>query len=110
VKLYLIRKGYWDGIASIAKVLVNVFNIAVTYAIIKGPDIITIDPAAWQKINLGLSTSAEGFSQTLNTVLTVILWLSIVGMVIESIKRIYDSFIKGSHVDIELDPEELDKL
>ncbi|MEA3327363.1 MAG: permease prefix domain 1-containing protein [Chloroflexota bacterium] len=107
LNLYLIRKGYWDKVAAIAKVFINVFKIAVTYAILKGPAIITISPSAWQTLNSGLQTTAQGLSQTLNTILKVLLGLHIFGKVVESIKRIYDTFIKGRHVNFDIESESL---
>jgi len=103
LNLYLIRKGYWDKVATIAKVIINVFTIAVTYAILKGPAIITISPTAWQTLNFGLQPSAQGLNQTLNTILDVLMGLSIFGKVVETIKRIYDTFIKGQQVSIDIE-------
>jgi len=101
--MYLINKGYWDNVATIAKLVINAFRIALTYAIIKGPAIISINAAELQTLNFGLQTSAEGLSQTLNTILKVLLGLSIFGVVVESIKRIYDTFIKGQNVSIDFE-------
>jgi len=105
LNLYLIRKGCWDKVAAITKVLINAFKIAVTYAILKGPAIITISPTAWQTLNFSLQTSAQGLSQTLNKILDVLMGLSIFGLVVESIKRIYDTFIKGQPVSIDIESE-----
>ena len=102
LNLYLIRTGYWDKVATVAKVIINVFTIAVTYAILKGPGIITISPTAWETLNFGLQTSAQGLSQTLNIILDVLMGLSIFGKVVETIKRIYDTFVKGSQVSIDI--------
>jgi len=77
----------------------------VTYAILKGQSIITISPTAWQTLNFGLQTSAQGLSQTLNTILDVLMGLSIFGLVVESIKRIYDTFVKGQRVHIDIESE-----
>ena len=103
LNLALIRKGVWDKGASIAKLLINAFKIALLIAIIVGPAVITIDAAALEVLNFDLLTSSEQLSSTLNLVLNVLLGLSIAGLVIESLKRIYQTFIKGRHARIDVD-------
>jgi hypothetical protein len=103
LNLYLIRKGFWDKTASIAKVLISVFKIAVLFAIITGPGVITISRTALQALNFDVQTSTQQLSETLNLVLRVLLGLSIFGLVVESFKRIYETLIKGSRTHIEID-------
>lgn len=103
LNLYLIRKGYWDKPASAAKIFINGFKIAVNIAIIVGPAIITITPAAWQTLNFGLDITAQELSGTLNIILNVLLGLASFGLVVESIKRLYETFIKGSQTAIKID-------
>lgn len=92
INLYLIRKGIWDVYASIAKVLNNVFKIAVLFAIILGPAILTVNPTAWEALNLDFGVTAERLSRQMNTVLDVLMGLAIFGLVVESAKRLYRSF------------------
>lgn len=94
LNLYLIRQGFWDKLATIIKVLINAFKIAVNFVILTGPAVITIMASAWQKLNFDAFT-AEGLSRGLNIGLDVVLGLSIFGMVVDSIKRLYGTFIKG---------------
>lgn len=103
LNLYLIRKGFWDKTASIAKVLISAFKIAVLFAIITGPDVITISSTALQMLNFDIQTPAQQLSTTLNLVLRILLGLSIFGLVVESFKRVYDTLIKGSHTRIEIE-------
>lgn len=105
LNLYLIRKGIWDASATIAKVLLNVFKIAVLFAIIVGPAIITIDPAAWAALNLDLSLTAQRLSQQMNTVLDVLLGLAIFGLVVDSIKRLVQSFFSKPNTRINFKTE-----
>jgi hypothetical protein len=93
--LYLIRTEYWDNFSSIAKILINIFKIAVTFAILTGPAIITVDTIAWQALFPSAEMTSLGLSSIANTVLNVLLGLSIFGMAVDSIKRLYLSFIKG---------------
>ena len=102
LNLYLIRKGFWDKLATILKVMINAFKIAVTIAIISGPSIITVTESAWQRLNFDLSITAEQLSRGLNTGLNVLLGLAIFGMVVESIQYLYKGFIKGRHASIEI--------
>lgn len=105
LNLYLIRQEYWDTISSIAKIVLNVFKIAVTAAIITGPAIISINPAGWQAMFPHAGTTAQGFSQTANIVLNVLMGLSIFGLSVDSIKRLYLTFIKGRHAAIDIHAE-----
>jgi len=93
--LYLIRMGYWDKFSSIGKILVNIFKIAVTFAILSGPAILTIDTMAWQAMFSNAQMTSMELSNIANTALNVLLGLSIFGMAVDSIKRLYLSFIKG---------------
>lgn len=102
LNLYLIRMGFWNKFATIAKVLVNAFKIAVLFAIITGLPIITINPTALQTLGFDLATSAQELSQTLNVVLDVLMGLGIFGLVVETIKRLYETFVKGSHTNIKI--------
>jgi len=105
LNLYLIRKGFWDSIAVLSKVFINLFKIAVSFAIITGPSFIAVSPRALEVLNLDNSLSASGLNQTLNTILNVLLWLSILGLVVDSVKRLYDAFIKGKDTRFEIDVE-----
>lgn len=103
LNLYLIRKGFWDAIAVLSKVFINLFKIAVSFAIITGPAIITVSQTALEALNLDIALTASGLNQTANTILTVLLWLSIFGLVVDSGKRLYDAFIKGKDTRFEID-------
>ena len=105
LNLYLIRRGFWDKLAVVIKVLTNAFKIAINSVILNGPAIITITRNAWQKLNFETGFTAEGVSQGLNTGLRVVLVLSIIGLVVDSIKRLYDTFIKGSHPKLEIETD-----
>lgn len=104
LNLYLIRQGVWDKLAAIIKILINAFKMAVNFVILTGPAIITITGSALQKLNIDGFT-AEGLSRGLNIGLDVILGLSIFGMAVDSIKRLYNTFIKGSHAKLEIDTD-----
>lgn len=101
--LYLLRLGAWNKIASVIKVLNNAFKIAVTYAIIVGPAVISVDPAIWRETGLSSATSAAQFTQIGNTGLDILLGLSIFGLVVDTIKRIYQRFIKGNSAGITIE-------
>lgn len=101
--LYLIRKGFWDNYAVLAKIFINIFKIAVTFAILTGPAILTVSPTALEALNFDVRTTAQGLSNILNTVLDVLLGLSIFGLVVDSIKRLYETFIKGQGAKFEID-------
>jgi len=105
LNLYLIRTGIWDKWALFAKLLINGFKIALAIAIILGPVVITISPSAWKTLNFDLDLTAESLSQNLNIGLDILLGLSIFGRVIDSLKRVYDHFIKGRHANIEISAE-----
>lgn len=94
LNLYLIRKGIWDVSASIAKVAINVFKIVVIAAIIIGPAFITINPTAWEALNLDLGFTAQQLTRQLNTVLDVLLGLAIFGLVVDSIKTLVRTVFK----------------
>ena len=100
LNLYLIRKGIWDVSASIAKVIINVFKIAVTAAIIIGPAFITINPTAWEALNLDLGFTAQQLTRQLNTVLDVLLGLAIFGLVVDSIKTLVRTVFKKDPLGI----------
>lgn len=105
LSIYLIRKDYWDKIGSIIKIFINVFKIPVTSAIIGTSGIITIDPTSWQKIFPNAELTAQWLSQTANLVLNILMGLAIIGLSVDSIKRLYLTFIKGRHSVIEVHPE-----
>jgi hypothetical protein len=102
LNLYLIRKGFWDKLSVIAKVLFNAFKIALTFAILVGPPIFTIEPAAWQALIQGASMNAQELTRILNLVFDVLFGLSIFGLAVDSIKRLYETFIKGGPTRIEI--------
>jgi hypothetical protein len=101
--LYLLRLGVWNKTATVIKVLNNAFKIAVTYAIIVGPAVITVDPAAWQKLSFDFTTSAERLTQIANTGFDILMGLTIFGLVVDSIRRLYQSFIKGQTARINIE-------
>jgi hypothetical protein len=105
LNLYLLRKGYWDYIATIAKILINVFNIAISFSILTGPEVITIASTAMEALNINLPYTVQEVSKFLNTGLDILMGLSIFGLVVESIKRIYETFIKGSHTRFEIETD-----
>ena len=105
LNLYLLRKGYWDYIATIAKILINIFNIAISFSILTGPEVITIVSTAMEALNINLPYTVQEVSKFLNTGLDIVLGLSIFGLVVESIKRIYETFIKGSHTRFEIETD-----
>lgn len=102
LNLYLIRKGFWDKLSVIAKVLVNAFKIALTFAILVGPSIFTIEPTAWQTFIQDASITAQELTRILNLAFDVIFGLAIFGLVVDSIKRLYQTFIKGGPTRIEI--------
>jgi hypothetical protein len=102
LNLYLIRKGFWDMSATIAKILINVFKIAVAFAIIVGPAIITVDPIAWQALNFDLTWNVQRLSGQMNTVLDVLLGLSIFGLVVDSIRRLVSYFFNKTPSGIKI--------
>ncbi len=109
LNLYLIRTGFWDKWASLSKILINAFKIAVNFAIILGPAVITVTTNALQ--NLGgfdLEITARELSRGMNIGLDVILGLAIFGLVVESLKIIYTNFIRGSGENIEIHVEKQD--
>jgi hypothetical protein len=105
LSIYLIRKEYWDKISSTAKIFINVFKIAVTSAIIALPGIVTVDPTSWQQIFPDAGLTAEGLSQTMNLALDILMGLAIFGLSVDSIKRLYLTFVKGRHSVIEINKE-----
>jgi hypothetical protein len=105
LNLYLIRKGFWDKLSVIGKVLLNAVKIAITFAILVGPAIFTLDPSAWQAIAQGSETTAQELTRILNFAFDIIFGLSIFGLAVDSIKRLYETFIKDSHTRIDFDME-----
>ena len=101
--LYLLRLGVWNKTASVIKVLNNAFKIAVTYTIIVGPAIISVDPTVWQKTGLSAAASAAQFTKFGNIGVDILLGLTIFGLVVDTIKRIYRSFIKGNSAGITIE-------
>jgi hypothetical protein len=102
LNLYLIRSGFWDMYATIGKILINVFKIAVMFAIIVGPAIITIDPTAWEALSFDLTLTAQRLSGQMNTVLDVLLGLAIFGLVVDSIRRLVPYFFKKTSTGIKI--------
>jgi len=102
LNLYLIRTGFWDRWASLSKLLINAFKIAVNFAIIVGPAVITISSNAWENLGFDFDMTARQLTRGMNIGLDVVLGLAIFGLVVESIKMIYDNFIKGSGAKIEI--------
>ena len=105
LNLYLIRTGFWDKWASLSKILINAFKIAVNFAIILGPAVITVSANAWENLGFDLDFTARELTRGMNIGLDVILGLSIFGLVVETIKLIYNNFIKGGTAKIEIHPE-----
>jgi hypothetical protein len=105
LNLYLIRTGFWDKWATLVKVFINAFKIAVNFAIILGPAVITVTANAWENLGFNLGFTAQELTRCMNIGLDVILGLAIFGLVVETIKLIYRNFIKGSSASIEIHPE-----
>jgi hypothetical protein len=103
IDLYLLNKGAWDKPATGAKILTNVLKIAVNFAILSGPAILTVQAEAWQRIAADSNLSLGTLNHYLNLGLDVLLGLSIFGLVVESIKRFYAGFIKGTKAQIKID-------
>jgi hypothetical protein len=106
LNLYLIRKGFWDKFAVISKILINALNAALLIAVITGPAIFTISKSAWEALNWDLAITAGELTQGLNTGFDVLLGLAIFGLAVDSIKRLYEGFIKGRGARIEFDTDE----
>ena len=102
LNLYLIRRGFWDKFATISKVLISAFQIAILFAVLTGPPIFTVSAAAWEALNLDLGLTAEGLTNILNIVFDVLFGLAIFGLVVDSIKRLYIAFIRGGVNRIEI--------
>jgi len=102
LNLYLIRTGFWDKWASISKILINAFKIAVSIAIIVGPTVITVSANAWKNLGFDPDTTAQQLTRGMNIGLDIILGLRIFALVVESFKLIYTNFIKGSGAKIEI--------
>jgi hypothetical protein len=105
LSIYLIRKEYWDKTGSIAQIFINVFKIAVISAIISSPGIITIDPTTWQQLFPNAELTAQGLTHTANLVLEILMGIAIFGLSVDSIKRLYLTFIKGRHTVIEINKD-----
>lgn len=105
LNLYLIRKGIWDMSASIAKVAINVFKIVVLAAIIAGPAFITINPAAWEALNLDLGFTAQQLTRQLSTVMDVLFGLAILGLGVDSIKQLVRNIFRKDQSNITIKAE-----
>ncbi|MDY6874434.1 MAG: hypothetical protein SVR81_10850 [Chloroflexota bacterium] len=105
LELFLIRKGYWTKTLVGLKALNNIFKIAVNFVLITGPAVITIDPAGWQALNFDLSLTAGSLTHYMNLGLDIILGLSIIGFVVDTIKRLIDGFIKDGQTKIDIPTE-----
>jgi hypothetical protein len=103
VDLYLLNKGAWDKLATGAKILINMLKIAVNFAILTGPAILTIQPNVWQRIGEQSNLTVETINRYINLGLDIVLGLAIFGLVVETIKLIYKGFIKGTKAQIEID-------
>jgi hypothetical protein len=103
VDLYLLNKGAWDKIASGAKVLINMLKIAVNAAILSGPAILTMQAADWERISINSDLTVDMVNHYMNSGLRILLGLAILGLVVETIKRLYKGFIKGSKANIEIE-------
>lgn len=102
VAIYLLNKGAWDKLATGAKVLINMFKIAVNFAILTGPAVLTIQSDVWQRLGMDSAFSVETANHYINLGLDILLGLTIFGLVVESIKRLYSGFIKGTKANIEI--------
>jgi hypothetical protein len=105
LNLYLIRTGFWDKFAAIAKIAINVLQIALLAAMIAGPAILTVSPTAWRALNFDLGVTASEMTSKLNFGMDIVWGLAIFGLVVESIKRLYTRFIKGTTPQIEIEKE-----
>jgi hypothetical protein len=103
VDLYLLNKGAWDKLANGAKVLINIFKIAVNFAILTGPAVLTIQANVWQRIGEHSDLTVETINRYINLGLDIVLGLAIFGLVVETIKLIYKGFIKGTKAQSEID-------
>jgi len=103
LNLYLIQKGYWNKTAVIGKLMINAFTVAVSIAILIGPAIITVTETAWQALNFDIAATAQQVTNSMNIAVDVLIGLSIFGVAVDSIKQLYQAFIKGSHTKIELE-------
>ncbi len=101
--LYLIRIGFWDKIANVAKVLINAFKIALFAAMIMGPAFISISPEALAGLNLDTALNFQTLTNGGNTGIDIVFGLAIFGMVVDSLKRLYENFIKGRNAQFEID-------
>lgn len=101
--LFLIRKGSWDKATTVAKLVINVFTIGISIAILTGPSILTLDPAAWNLLNIDIPITVERLTELINAGMRILIGFSIFGLVLESIKRIYTFFIKGSRTRIQIE-------
>ncbi len=106
LNLYLIRKGFWDKFAIIAKILINALNTALLIAVITGPAILTISANAWEALNWDIGFTVAELTRGLNKGVDVVMGLAIFGLAVDSIKRLYEGFLKGSGARIEFDTEE----
>jgi hypothetical protein len=100
--LYLLRQGFWDKMATGAKVLINVFKIAVNFAIITGPAVLTVNAASLSWIDFSTEITTQSLTHSANLGLDVLLGLTIFGLVVDSIKRIYEGFIKVNPANLEI--------
>ncbi|HOE69770.1 MAG TPA: hypothetical protein PLE10_09885 [Brevefilum sp.] len=92
LNLFLIRKGSWDKATTVAKLAINVFTIGISIAILTGPNILTLDPSAWNALNIDVSKTAEELTGLMNTGMRILIGFSIFGLVVESIKRVVTDF------------------
>ncbi|NLN70006.1 MAG: hypothetical protein GX142_04380 [Chloroflexi bacterium] len=94
LNLYLIRQGAWNRAAIVAKIIINLFKIALFAAIIFGPAILSIEPTAWEALNLDLTLTAQRFNQLINTALSAVLGLTILSLTIDVMRHLVQTFVK----------------
>ncbi len=99
---YLLRQGFWDKWATGAKVMINMFKIAVNFAIITGPAVLVIDAASLKWIDFSTIVTTQSLTHSANLGLDVVLGLAIFGLVVDSIKRLYEGFIKVNPANLEV--------
>ena len=92
LNLFLIRKGRWNKATTVAKLVINVFTIGISIAILTGPNILTLDPSAWNALDIDISKTAAELTGLMNMGMRILIGLSIFGLVLESIKRLVADF------------------
>ena len=67
--------------------------IALFAAIIFGPAILSIEPTAWEALNLDLTLTAQRFNQLINTALSAVLGLTILSLPIDVMRHLVQTFV-----------------